>query len=110
MLFLLLITQFVIAFAIFTKSQHRLGYHFASRLWVELAVDKIKDIKILKDPSAFKSLQLLKSQKSLIESLVRCHGVKDEDRSMRDLMKGKGNGLVILLHGTRMFLRVIGVH
>ncbi|KAL8791720.1 MAG: hypothetical protein Q9195_005657 [Heterodermia aff. obscurata] len=76
-----------------------LGYHLTTKQWVELAVDKVKDIKILKDPSAFKSLELPKTQKSLIESLVRCHGVKDEDRSMRDLMKGKGNGLVILLHG-----------
>ena len=107
---LLLVKHFVLEFAFLIRSKSRLGYHFTSRLWVELAVDKIKDIKILKDPSAFQSLELLKSQKSLIESLVRCHGVEDKDRSMRDLMKGKGNGLVILLHGTSLFLEIVGVH
>ena len=110
LLSLLLIIYFVIDDAILSKLQRRLGYHFSSKLWVELAVDKIKDIKVSKDPSAFKSLELLKSQKSLIESLVRCHGVKDEDRSMKDLMKGKGNGLVILLHGTSLFSEMISVH
>ena len=73
-------------------------------------MDKVRDIQILKDPSAFARLEMPKSQKSLIESLVRCHGVKDEDRSMRDLMKGKGNGLVILLHGTNLFSKMISAH
>lgn len=107
---LLIITNFFIAFFVCINSQRRLGYHFTSKLWVELAVDKVRDIQILKDPSAFASLEMPKSQKSLVESLVRCHGVKDEDRSMRDLMKGKGNGLVILLHGTNLFSKIISAH
>lgn len=69
-------------------------------------MNKVQDIKKLKDPRAFNSLQLPKTQKTLIENLVSCHGVKDEDRSMRDLMMGKGNGLVILLHGTIITLSV----
>ena len=77
-----------------------LGYHLKSRRWVELDVDKVHDIAKLKDESSFNDLQLNKTQKDLIKRLVSCHAVADEDRSMRDLMKGKGNGLVILLHGT----------
>ena len=63
-------------------------------------VDKVDDIAKLKDESSFNDIQLNKTQKYLIKRLVSCHGVTDEDRSMKDLMKGKGNGLVILLHGT----------
>ena len=107
---MLLITHCTIVLAKFIKSLRRLGYHFRSQKWVELAVDKIRDIKLLKDPSAFKSLELVKSQKTLIESLVRYHGVKDEDRSMKDLTKGKGNGLVILLHGTSLSLKITSGH
>lgn len=89
---------------ILIPSRDRLGYHFQSKCWVELDVNKVRDIEKLKDDSAFKSLELPKTQKELIGRLVSCHGVKNEDRSMRDLMKGKGNGLVILLHGTILSL------
>lgn len=78
-----------------------LGYHLKGKIWVELDVEKVAGIKNLKDSTSFESLELAKGQKSLIKQLVACHasGKDNKDRSMTDLMQGKGNGLVILLHG-----------
>lgn len=78
-----------------------LGYHLKGKRWVELDVEKVTDIKNLEDGSSFASLELARPQKTLIEQLVRCHasGRNDKERTMTDLMQGKGNGLVILLHG-----------
>ncbi|KAL8714529.1 MAG: hypothetical protein Q9220_001477 [cf. Caloplaca sp. 1 TL-2023] len=77
-----------------------LGYHLRSKRWMEFGVDNVKDIEKLKDSTAFRGLQLAKSQKTLIEQLVKTHAsATDRDPTMRDHMQGKGNGLVILLHG-----------
>ncbi|KAL8948419.1 MAG: hypothetical protein Q9222_005397 [Ikaeria aurantiellina] len=77
-----------------------LGYHLRSKRWMEFDVDNVKDIVKLKDSTAFRGLQLAKSQKTLIEQLVKTHAsATDRDPTMRDHMQGKGNGLVILLHG-----------
>lgn len=77
-----------------------LGYHLKGKRWVELDVENIKTIGKLRDDSAFASLQLNKGQKTLIEKLVNNHAsVTEKDPSMGDHMQGKGNGLVILLHG-----------
>lgn len=78
-----------------------LGYHLKGKKWVELDVDKVAKIAKIKDRSSFQSLELKQSQKSLIEQLVSGHatGAAGKDRAMKDLTAGKGNGLVILLHG-----------
>lgn len=78
-----------------------LGYHLKGKRWVELDVENVKDIGKLKDDTSFLRLELNKSQKNLIEKLVTCHasGSENKNRAMNDLSQGKGNGLVILLHG-----------
>lgn len=78
-----------------------LGYHLKSKGWVELNVKLVIKIQNLRDSSSFNKLELPKTKKKLIEQLVECHasGKDDQSRSMTDLMQGKGNGLVILLHG-----------
>ncbi|KAI9764111.1 MAG: hypothetical protein M1840_008671 [Geoglossum simile] len=81
-----------------------LGYHLHGKKWVELEVSKVKSIKNKNIKNAFESLELKADQKKLIESLVRSHtsgkGRQPEGKPfMEDFMKGKGNGLVILLHG-----------
>ena len=78
-----------------------LGYHLKGKRWVELEVEKITDIANLEDGSSFKNLELARPQKNLIEKLVKCHASErnTKERAMTDLMQGKGNGLVILLHG-----------
>ena len=79
-----------------------LGYHLKGKRWVELDVEKVADIPNLEDGSSFASLELARPQKTMIDRLVRCHvsGRTSKHRSMTDLTQGKGNGLVILLHGT----------
>lgn len=64
-------------------------------------MDNVKDIGNLKDNTSFLRLELNRPQKNLIEKLVTCHvsGSENKNRAMNDLSQGKGNGLVILLHG-----------
>ncbi|KAH0548597.1 hypothetical protein GP486_007859, partial [Trichoglossum hirsutum] len=81
-----------------------LGYHLHGKKWVELEVSKVKSIKNKNIKNAFESLELKADQKLLIESLVKSHtsgkGHQPGGKPfMEDFMKGKGNGLVILLHG-----------
>ena len=78
-----------------------LGYHLKGKRWVEMVVDNVKDIKSLKDMRSFNRLELNKTQKTLIQKLVTHHasGSEDQNSVMNDLSPGKGNGLVILLHG-----------
>lgn len=80
-----------------------LGYHLRGKRWVELDVENVKTIEKLKDNTSFSRLELNKPQKNLIEKLVACHasGSEKENRAMNDLSQGKGNGLVILLHGRK---------
>lgn len=50
------------------------------------------------DHDAFRRLVLNSDKKDLIQSLVKNH-LADTGNSSADLIEGKGNGLVILLHG-----------
>lgn len=80
-----------------------LGYHLSRKRWVELKVTEVKDIKKRVDTSAFDYLQMesVKS-KELLKSLVMSHWNtkrSDSKGKMQDLMKGKGESLVILLYG-----------
>lgn len=77
-----------------------LGYHLESRTWLELDVDGISVIPQLVSDSAFKKLQLRKELKDLIRRLVQSHTSGTGKKPlMEDIVKGKGQGLVILLHG-----------
>lgn len=77
-----------------------LGYHLESRTWLELDVEKLTNISQPVSDSAFKKLQLHKTQKELIRKLVQSHTSGTGKKPlMVDIVKGKGQGLVILLHG-----------
>lgn len=79
-----------------------LGFHVAKKSWVELKVTKVRDISQKKESKAFENLQLAKLHKELLRKLVISHWSKQEDnerKKMVDLMKGKGEGLIILLYG-----------
>ena len=82
-----------------------LGYHLRGKRWVELDVDNVRDIENLKDRTSFDQLELNRQQKNLIEALVTCHtsGSENNNRAMNDFSQGKGNGLVILLHGRDLY-------
>lgn len=78
-----------------------LGYHLKGKNWVELVVDNVKNIQNQKDMTSFNRLEMNTSQKKLIRLLVSSHasGSENQNRIMTDFSQGKGNGLVILLHG-----------
>lgn len=77
-----------------------LGYHLESRTWVELDVERLATISQPVSDSAFKKLQLQKALKDLIRNLVQSHTSGTGKKPlMEDIVKGKGQGLVILLHG-----------
>ncbi|KAH5758126.1 hypothetical protein HBI17_069400 [Parastagonospora nodorum] len=70
------------------------GFSLRRKLWTDLIVDKITDISWNKE--AFKHLVADDKTKELVQALVadRISG----DRNT-DIIQGKGNGLIILLHG-----------
>lgn len=77
-----------------------LGYHLESRTWLELDVEKLITIPQPVSDSAFKKLQLHKNLKELIRNLVQSHtSGTGKTPLMEDIVQGKGQGLVILLHG-----------
>ena len=80
------------------------GYVLRSRKWVLLDVSLIEDIK--ESGLGFDSLVLPDGHKETLLALVQTHskgkerkiGLQPEGRQM-DLVRGKGKGLIILLHG-----------
>jgi hypothetical protein len=85
------------------------GYALEKKSWVQMLVDRVKVIKETKDETAFSRLLLPDDPKgevkTLIQSLVQYHASASMDKrtgvpgQLRDLVEGKGQGLVILLHG-----------
>ncbi|KAI9771917.1 MAG: hypothetical protein M1839_002700 [Geoglossum umbratile] len=78
-----------------------LGYFMQQKMWVQLLVSDVKEIEAQSE-NAFKRLVMAPTQKKLILSLVRNHGKLTRDGTgmrLKDIVDGKGEGLVILLHG-----------
>ncbi|RMZ82515.1 hypothetical protein DV737_g1970, partial [Chaetothyriales sp. CBS 132003] len=73
-----------------------LGFAFNEKLWLELTVSGISDVKFNED--AFDSLVLPESQKSIIKALVSSHAFHPS-KSIDDIISGKGRGLCCVLHG-----------
>ena len=77
-----------------------LGYHLETRTWLELSVDDIKVIENTTSDKAFEGLQLHQDHKDLIKQLVQSHSSTTNKKPiMEDIVKDKGKGLVMLLHG-----------
>ncbi|KAF9764611.1 hypothetical protein IL306_002780 [Fusarium sp. DS 682] len=72
------------------------GFNIEQKRWVSLDVEKIKPMKWNK--KAFDRLVLDSKTKELIYALVDVQTSKD--KNMDDIIAGKGNGLIILLHGS----------
>ncbi|KAK6822944.1 hypothetical protein PG987_014489 [Apiospora arundinis] len=73
------------------------GFHLGTKKWVVLFV---KDFSTEVDwnKSAFERLVFDKKTKEMIQALVKVH--KSRNKTMDDIIKGKGNGLIVLLHGS----------
>ncbi|CAG8959782.1 hypothetical protein HYFRA_00001689 [Hymenoscyphus fraxineus] len=70
------------------------GYNLQRKKWVDLQVDRISDVTWNKE--AFESLVLDSKTKDLIEALISNQLAAEKST---DLIGGKGNGLILLLHG-----------
>ncbi|KAI0475739.1 hypothetical protein GGR56DRAFT_433186 [Xylariaceae sp. FL0804] len=71
-----------------------IGYNLRLKKWVNIEVDRIRDVDWNK--KAFESLVVDDETKHLVKALIS-NQIKTEKST--DLMSGKGNGLIILLHG-----------
>ncbi|KAK3361879.1 hypothetical protein B0T24DRAFT_670835 [Lasiosphaeria ovina] len=70
------------------------AYNLREKKWQDLRVDRIQDVAWNKE--AFEHLVVDQETKDLIHALVTS---KLQTEQSTDLIKGKGNGLIILLHG-----------
>ncbi|RAL17337.1 ATP-binding protein [Aspergillus homomorphus CBS 101889] len=70
------------------------GYGFTEKRWVDLEVDRISDTQW--NTQVFESLVLEEPTKDLLEALLKSPLSLE---ASTDLIPGKGDGLVILLHG-----------
>ena len=73
-----------------------LGYATREKIWGQFCLDWTQP-PAGKQPDKFrKDLQLNDKYKNLIEALVTSHA---QNQPVKDVVKGKGKGLVLLLHG-----------
>ncbi|KAI0543838.1 hypothetical protein F4679DRAFT_590107 [Xylaria curta] len=70
------------------------GFNLKRKKWLELDVDKIEPV--VWNKQAFKYLVIKEKTKKLIQALI---SNQIEAEKSTDLITGKGNGLVMLLHG-----------
>jgi ATPase family associated with various cellular activities (AAA) len=70
------------------------GYNLRRKKWVDLRADRITPVTWNKE--AFQNLVLDRKTKDLIQALIS--NQLDAEKST-DLIRGKGNGLILLLHG-----------
>jgi hypothetical protein len=82
------------------------GFVLRSRRWYALNLSNIRPVR--RNDEGFKSLVLPDGVARLVEGLVQIHdpqktvlaaGVPTDPRQQIDLVRGKGKGLIILLHG-----------
>jgi SpoVK/Ycf46/Vps4 family AAA+-type ATPase len=75
------------------------GFSLANKKWVFFLVDKVTDVKWNTD--ALDKLELKDESKDTINALVKAHGrqMSSLQSQFRDIIPGKGLGLVFLLAG-----------
>lgn len=76
-----------------------LGYATQEKTWGQFKVESLKVIETREGKSAFdNTLQLDETYKTMVKALVENHS-KLSTKAKKDVVKGKGQGLVMLLHG-----------
>ncbi|THZ50551.1 P-loop containing nucleoside triphosphate hydrolase protein, partial [Aureobasidium pullulans] len=70
------------------------GYWFLKKRWMTLKIRYIKEVTW--EESAFETLVLDNHKKEMLKALVTTH---DSGNTSLDVIEGKGNGLILLLHG-----------
>lgn len=74
---------------------HVAGYSLQKKKWGWFNVDSIRDVVF--NARAWNSLIFKETHKTMLLSLVKVH--VDEGSQFDDVIRGKGKGLVVLLHG-----------
>ncbi|KAI0139830.1 AAA family ATPase [Xylariaceae sp. FL1272] len=74
------------------------GYGFHDKKWKTLQADYITDIQW--QTEAFERLVLDQNKKDIIQALVSVHADTVVLNEPHDIIEGKGNGLILLLHGS----------
>ncbi|KAL3456536.1 hypothetical protein BJX64DRAFT_270538 [Aspergillus heterothallicus] len=81
-----------------------IAYAFRERRFFMVDIESLREVPV--HQNAFKDLQIDESHKRMVKSLVKSHFRKKQIQKQQasfginqDLIKGKGSGLVILLHG-----------
>ncbi|KAF2401891.1 P-loop containing nucleoside triphosphate hydrolase protein [Trichodelitschia bisporula] len=73
-----------------------LGFSFSDKLWLEFSLSGVQDIPW--NEEAFASLVLPHNQKHVVKALVSSHKFHATN-TIDDVIRGKGKGLVFVLHG-----------
>jgi hypothetical protein len=73
-----------------------LGYATREKIWGQFCLDWAKPPAGMQPEKFRENLQLNQKYKNLIEALVASHS---QNQPVQDVVKGKGKGLVLLLHG-----------
>ncbi|KAK4054336.1 hypothetical protein OIO90_003569 [Microbotryomycetes sp. JL221] len=75
------------------------GFSLRAKRWGEFLVDRLSQITWA--DHSFEHLVIPSSYRRIIRSLVTVHAASDlKDKLMTDVVEGKGNGLIMALHGT----------
>jgi hypothetical protein len=73
------------------------GFSFSEKRWFDFFVDKLLPAGWNKD--CFDQLVLPAAQKDLVRALVATHCQHRDNNTFDDIVKGKGKGLIMVLHG-----------
>ena len=71
------------------------GFSFSEKRWLDFFVDNTTPVDW--NPNCFEQLVLPNAQKDLVKALVATH--VQQRLSFDDIVKGKGKGLILVLHG-----------
>lgn len=73
------------------------GFSFTEKRWFEFFVDRLQPAGW--NPNCFDQLVLPQPQKDLVQALVANHIHQHTNNTFDDIVKGKGKGLILVLHG-----------
>lgn len=78
-----------------------LGYVVGLKKWAQIPIDHIQTENPNHEADTWDQLALVSKQKEQLKTMVEKHfqRILEEENRIHDLMQGKGEGLVLLLHG-----------
>ncbi|TRX97310.1 hypothetical protein FHL15_001588 [Xylaria flabelliformis] len=74
------------------------GFNMRRKKWYDLMADRVNDVEWNKE--AFQNMVINRKAKDLVQALVSNQLAADTNTLSADLIEGKGNGLILLLHGS----------